>query len=741
MAKKKNSILVIDDNANNLKLLNTVLAKCGYVVRLATSGQMALNSCASSPPDLILLDITMPGMDGFEVCRRIKNDPAAHDIPVIFLSALKEEGDIVQGYEVGGVDFVTKPFNAKVLKSRVQTHLTINRLQRNLKNINELQTDLIDERTSELRKSNDSLKSEIRQHLTTQHKRMLSEERLNYALQASNEGILDWDVSRAVILRSEVSYSMLGLPVEKSSESSRSYLRMIQQEDRKECFINIRQLIFGEKEKTSVRVRMKMLGGDYSWILLKGMVVERGGDGRAIRIVGTQTDISLEMEYQKHLKVLASIDSLTNLPNREFFMQQLTKTIKSAKRSRESHALLFLDLDRFKNINDSLGHTVGDYLLKSVAQRISDTLRGSDTVARLGGDEFTILLEGVSSPHRAAEGSLRIIEALSRPFTLDQHQVVITPSIGIVLFPEHGITPEELLRNADTAMYHCKSMGGNNFWFYTESLNIEARKRLELEESIRHGLDADEFFLHYQPQVDFRTGEIIGLEALCRWNRADGDIVPPDVFIPAAEETGLIIQLSEDIIGKAAIDAKRLSSDHGIMTKIAINISPRHFRHSNLLDYLKSTLESYDILPQQIEIEITEVAAMDNVIEAIDTMRAIKDTGITISIDDFGTGFSSLSYLRTFPIDTLKIDRSFITAMKKSPANKSIVRAIVDLAHTLNLKVVAEGVETRSQLAELARMECDYIQGYIYSRPVDIDQAIALIKHPNAKWYKFEEEP
>ncbi len=262
--------------------------------------------------------------------------------------------------------------------------------------------------------------------------------------------------------------------------------------------------------------------------------------------------------------------------------------------------------------------------------------------------------------------------------------------------------------------------------------------RLELEESIRSGLDADEFILHYQPQVDLRTGDIIGLEALCRWSRANGDIVPPDIFIPAAEEAGLIIQLSEDIIRKAAIDAKRLPSDHGINTKVAINISPRHFHYANLLNYLKSTLESYDISPQQIEIEITEVAAMDNIIEAIDTMRAIKNIGITISIDDFGTGFSSLSYLRTFPIDTLKIDRSFITDMETSPANKSIVRAIVELAHTLNLKVVAEGVETRSQLAELTRMDCDYIQGYIYSRPVDIDQAIELIKHPHAEWYNLE---
>ncbi len=575
-------ILIVDDNINNLKLLRTLLTEQGYITRIATNGKMALASVAAKHPDLILLDITMPDMDGFEVCKQLNNNPLTEAIPIIFLSALKEEFDIVRGFADGGVDFITKPFNAEILKARVTTHLAISQLRKDLNNTNDNLEKLIDERTADIKKTNSSLEE-------TQRELSKSEESLKYALIASNEGTFDWDIKHGTFIRNTTYFTMLGYEVNELPETINSFTTILHPDDKEDVLEGIHKLLDKNINELKSTFRLKKKNGDYCWILSKSMVVDREPNGTPLRIVGTQTDITVEKQYEEHLKKLASYDTLTNLPNRHYFTDILNSAISRSKRKSQLHAILFIDLDRFKNINDSLGHSTGDALLQSVAIRLNDILRDNDVVARLGGDEYIILLEDIESSHKAAEISQRIIEVMDDPFDLQGHQVVITPSIGIVLYPEHGKTPEELLKNADAAMYHAKDLGGNTYWYFTDEMNEEAHIRLELEEDIRIALNNNEFILHYQPKVDLHTGEIVGMEGLARWERNDGSIIAPNKFIPIAEETGLIIQIGNQIIHKAAEQTNTWIRKNLFECKIAINISARQFQQKDLLKQLKST--------------------------------------------------------------------------------------------------------------------------------------------------------
>jgi diguanylate cyclase (GGDEF)-like protein/PAS domain S-box-containing protein len=721
-------ILIVDDNANNLKLLQTLLSDYGYKVRLATSGNMAINSCLSSPPAMVLLDINMPGIDGFETCETIKKQEEMDNVPIIFLSALKEEFDIVRGFTAGGVDFITKPFKTEILKVRIETHLTISQLQNNLKNINENLEQRIDKRTEELNKTNESLQQEIESRKETQRNLAISEERLKYALMASNEGTFDWDIETDTLIRNNTYFTMLGYDIGEIPDTTKAMISMIHPEDKENTLESIDNLLNKNIDELTSKFRLKKKNGEYCWILSKSLVVDRDRNGKPKRIVGTQADITNEKHYEEHLKQLASYDTLTNLPNRKYFTDILNNAISRSKRKNLTHAVLFMDLDRFKTINDSLGHSAGDSLLKSFADRLNEVLRDSDVVARLGGDEFTILLEDIDTSHWAAEVSQRIIEIMNEPFDLQGHQVVISPSIGIVLYPNHGETTEELLKNADTAMYHAKNLGGNNYWYFTDSMNQVAHDRLKLEEDIRTALRNEEFILHYQPKIDIHTGNIVGMEALARWNRNGSGIVAPNMFIPIAEETGLIIPIGSQILHKAAEQISIWDKEKLPEHKVAINISAKQFKQTDFLDQLKLTIDEFKLAAENIEIEITEAAIMENTEASIETMKKIKDLGITIAMDDFGTGYSSLSYLKKFPIDTLKIDMSFIRDMESSDMNKSIVKTIIDLAHTLKLNVVAEGVEHQHQTDTLLDMNCDVVQGYLYSKPIPAEEMSDLLK-------------
>ncbi|HEX7151160.1 MAG TPA: EAL domain-containing protein [Thermoanaerobaculia bacterium] len=412
---------------------------------------------------------------------------------------------------------------------------------------------------------------------------------------------------------------------------------------------------------------------------------------------------------------LAYHDALTGLPNRPLFVDRLIVALAQAQRGQQKLAVFFLDLDRFKDINDSLGHSTGDALLKSVAERIRSCIREGDTVARFGGDEFTLLIPRVESVENAATIAHKIIETLKLPFFIHARELFVTTSIGVSLFPEDGLDPETLVRNADTAMYRAKEQGRDNYQLYAPAMNARALERLALENMLRKALTHDELVLHYQPVIDARTEQIVGAEALVRWRHPELGLLGPAQFITVAELSGLIIPLGQWVLATACRQI-RAWEQHGLT--MSVNLSARQFGQPDLVDQIRAVIADTGINPAQLQLEITESNAMQNAESTMFTLRELRALGVKIAMDDFGTGYSSLNYLKRFPIDTLKLDQSFVHDVTSDSVDAAIVSAVIAMAHSLEMTVVAEGVETKEQLELLRRKDCDLIQGYYYSKPV-----------------------
>jgi diguanylate cyclase (GGDEF)-like protein/PAS domain S-box-containing protein len=429
------------------------------------------------------------------------------------------------------------------------------------------------------------------------------------------------------------------------------------------------------------------------------------------------------------IRHLAYHDSLTSLPNRMLFRDRFLHALALAHRKKEMLAMLFLDLDRFKKINDTLGHAAGDRLLQAVSERLKKTLREGDTIARLGGDEFMILLSGVKAVEDAAKVAEKILYAIRPSFMIDGHDLHITTSIGISLYPYDGQDTDTLVKNSDIALYRAKEYGRNNYQLYTAAMNARAFEQLALENSLRRALEREELFLMYQPLIDLKTRTISGLEALVRWQSPNGQIHPPDTFIPLAEDTGLIVPMGEWILNTACRQIKLWQAQGLQIYPVAVNLSARQFQQQNLIGEISKALEEHQVEPQYLAIELTESTILKNADLAIDTLREFKLMGIQISIDDFGTGYSSLSYLKRFPVDALKIDRSFVNDCIENADDAAIVSAIISMAHSLKLQVVAEGVETGSQLEFLRAQNCDKMQGYLISPPMAASQFAAFLSH------------
>jgi len=429
-------------------------------------------------------------------------------------------------------------------------------------------------------------------------------------------------------------------------------------------------------------------------------------------------DITQRKSHEEKLRKMAQYDALTSLPNRILFNERVNHAVTGGKRKHKRHAVLFLDLDHFKNVNDSLGHSVGDDLLLEVAQRLVCGTRPEDTVARLGGDEFAILIEDISAPRVAARVAQNIIDQLVDPISIAGHELIATPSIGIALYPENGESVEDLLRNADTAMYRAKSNGRNRYQFFTRDMDKQMLQRLQLESDLRHALQHRQFVLHFQPQICFSTSEVIGAEALVRWDAGIKGLRYPGDFIGIAEETGLIVPLGEQVIEMACEQLAEWNSAGIRLPHLSINLSSKQFCSVDIVPSIEAILARTGVQPCQLVLEITEAAMMDDEKLAVGVMNKLKEMGIQLAIDDFGTGYSSLSYLKNFPLDELKIDRSFINEMVENEADRRIVASIVDLAKHLDLRVIAEGIETLSQAEVLASMNCQNMQGYLFSRPI-----------------------
>lgn len=457
----------------------------------------------------------------------------------------------------------------------------------------------------------------------------------------------------------------------------------------------------------------------------------KDSDGEVTHFISSGKDITERMQTEERLHHLVNHDILTDLPNRAFFMERVNNAIFQARGIDQRCAVLFIDLDRFKNINDTLGHTIGDLLLQAVPDRLHSCVRDRDVVARFGGDEFAILLEKIPNSEAAAKVAGKLVDVLARPFLIDGQEFYLSASIGISLSPDDSSDADTLIQNADTAMYRAKDTGRNNFQFYSTEMGIRAFERLSLETSLRYALERGEYELFFQPQVEMASARIVGAEALLRWQHPELGLVTPDKFIPLLEDTGLIIEVGEWVLDIACRQGQIWDELVDGSFKMAVNLSGKQFRNELLIESIQKALGRSSFSPPQLDIEITETVLMQDDRVSLANIRTLKELGVRLSIDDFGTGYSSLSYLKRFPVDCIKIDRTFIRDVTHDPEDAAIVTAVIAMAHSLNLEVIAEGVEAEAQVEFLNRYGCDYMQGYFFGRPLPQDEFDALLIEAN----------
>ncbi|MEA3546904.1 MAG: EAL domain-containing protein [Thermodesulfobacteriota bacterium] len=676
MSKIKPLILVVDDTLTNIDLLTDVLMD-DYRLGIAMNGQKALAFVDRNPPDLILLDIMMPEMDGYEVCRCLKKNRKTRDIPVIFITAMSDTAHVAKGFDVGGVDYVTKPFHSLEVKARVKTHLIL--------------------------KNQLSMSARI--------------------FESSLDGIIVTDPDTVIQIVNPAVSEITGYSAE---EMIGRKTNMLQSRRHDESFYQDMWNTLIEMGNWTGEIWNRKKNGEIypQWL---SITVIRDLWGRVTNYVGVFHDMSEMKRQQDELKYQASHDALTDLPNRHFFQYRLMDSMANAGRHGEMLAIMLLDLDNFKSVNDSLGHTTGDTLLQEVALRLLRCLGEGGFVSRLGGDEFAILLEDVRNEERAVKVAGQIYESISKPFHLKTHDFFLTVSIGITFCPGDGQDPETLLKNSDIAMFRAKQRGGNSYEIFTPAMDREVTRRLTLESQLRRAIERDELMVYYQPKLDLVSGCIVSMEALVRWQKPNEGVVSPAEFIPLAERTGLILPLGRWVLQTAALQTKKWW-DAGYRLRVAVNLSPRQFQEENLLEMIHAVLAETGLPPAGLELEITESVVMENEEMSLELMAKMSAMGLHLALDDFGTGYSSLRYLKQFPINTLKIDKSFVDNVPGDDENVAITSAIISMARSLKMQVVAEGVETEEQLHFLRQLVCDEMQGYLFSPPVPADKFSVMLK-------------
>ncbi len=681
------TILIVDDEIRNRRLLQALLGPEGYNTPMAATGTEALARIAENPPDLILLDAMMPGIDGRQVAAAVKADPATRNIPIIMVTARTDREARLLALAAGAEDFLTKPIDRAELWLRVRNLLRLKELGDLLENHRATLEAQVQARTADL-------------------------QRFRTALDATGDAILlvDRTTMRFVEVNTTAT-QMLGYSREELLELGPAEVKSLSRDELEALYDTI---IAGQRPTESTETARRKDGSTVP-VEVHRHAQRTGTD--SILIVVVLRDITERAETEIRLRHLAHYDALTGLPNRALFYETLTKALAHAAPLGQTIAVFFLDLDGFKKVNDTHGHAIGDELLVQVSDRLISCVRVRDTVGRLGGDEFGMIL-AMHDRHDATVVATKIRTALQEPFQLLGHDVTVTASVGITLHPDDATDAETLIRYADTAMYKAKQAGRDTFRFFTSEMNIEVLRRLELETALRQAVKNGEFVLHYQPKVQLRGGHVVGLEALLRWNRPGRGLVLPDDFVYALEESGLISDVGRWVIA-AACEQIRDWIRRGIGPfQVSVNVSPRQFVNGDLEADVLRALETSEVPAGLLELEMTETSLMTNTDRTIAILRNLKSAGVQISIDDFGTGYSSLAYLRRFPIDKLKIDGSFIREVTHSTDDDAITLAIIRIGHSLDLEVIAEGVETAPQLEYLRRHECDQVQGYYFSPPL-----------------------
>ncbi|EXJ13641.1 EAL domain-containing protein [Imhoffiella purpurea] len=704
------TILVVDDLPTNLLVIGELLRQAGYRVRSADSGPLALEYAVQDPrPDLVLLDVMMPGMDGHQVLAQLRADDRTRDLPVIFVTGMDSVEDETRGLESGAADYITKPIVPPVVLARVKTQLELKRARDWLRDKNAFLESEIERRVEEIRVV----------QAASQRREYLLRHRLDLILSSVGEGILGLDRAGSVDFINDSAAEMLGyakdalLGVDLSrlvcTESPGSADRL------DDCLllsaVRSGQVLRGHGE------RFIRQDGFSIPVECAAMPILEGE--RLLGAVVSWRDVSERNRYLEQLERKSNFDELTGLPNRNLLSDRLCRAIQRSRQSGFQIMVVALNLDRFKSVNGSLGREAGDHALCAMARRLSGLLETADTLARVEGDEFVLVSEG-----REPEGMTRLAQSIHetslRPFAIDRREVMLSLSIGIAVFPKDGETAEALMCNAAAAMLKAKMEGGKRFRFYAREMNARALERMDLEHELRQAIERGELELHYQPQVDLRGGQVIGAEALVRWPHPAHGLMMPGAFIPLAEESGLIVELGEWVLRRACLQ-NRAWQDAGLPPiSVAVNLSARQFAACDLVSLTDGILRETGLNPNLLELELTESAAMLDTTAFIKATKRLKDLCVSLSLDDFGTGFSSLSYLRRFDIDRLKIDRSFVRDIVHDPDSAAIVTTIVALAHNLNLAALAEGVETEAQLRFLRSCDCDEIQGYYFSRPLTV---------------------
>jgi diguanylate cyclase (GGDEF)-like protein/PAS domain S-box-containing protein len=546
----------------------------------------------------------------------------------------------------------------------------------------------------------------------------------NRAIEASVNAIIITDIDGAIEYANRAFARITGHQL--ADLIHRDFVTLLGDDANRHALAKIRDAIRNREEGAAL-LRHRRADGELLWIDFDIAPV-RNPDGAVTHFVGVLNDITELKRYEEQLEHQAHYDALTQLPNRNVLKDRIGQAIAAADRHGTGVTIGFMDLDNFKFINDSLGHNIGDELLKCVAQRLATCLRAEDTVARYGGDEFAFVLKDLADEQKVAGLMERVLKTVDQPFDIEGHEFFISCSIGISLYPRDGRDLDTLLKNADTAMYRAKESGRNNFQFYTPAMNQRVNQRLSLERKLRQALANEEFELHYQPNVDLASGKIVGIEALLRWRPSGGETVAPSTFIPLAEETGLIVPIGEWVLSTACAHNKALQDAGLPPLRVAVNISARQFEPNQLGASISHALGASGLNSEYLELELTESLVMQNPEEVIGILLDLKRMGLQLAIDDFGTGYSSLSYLQRLPVDRLKIDQSFVRDIGADPNDAIIARAVISLGHSLGMSVIAEGVSNPEQLAFLRENGCDEMQGFLYSRPLPFPQLLALLR-------------
>ncbi|MDE4911197.1 MULTISPECIES: EAL domain-containing protein [Methylobacterium] len=545
----------------------------------------------------------------------------------------------------------------------------------------------------------------------------VSETRLALAQDAGSDGLWDCDLTTGEAWSSDRWWGVLGYEPGELASHAQTWRALLHPEDAGAAERALIEHLSGRAPTFACEHRMRRKDGTWAWMMTRGKVVARAADGRALRFIGTQIDISARKAAEGQVAHMARHDGLTDLPNRALFYERLEIRLADLHLHGGACAVLCLDLDRFKAVNDSLGHAAGDFLLRAVAHRIRAVLRAEDMVARLGGDEFAVLVADAGDPAHAETLAARLIAAVQAPIRFGKQRLKVGLSVGIAQAPGHGPDSETLFRRADLALCRAKAEGGNTHRVFEPTMDEAEAARRDLERDLRQAIEGDELILHYQPQVSTATGRLVGFEALVRWEHPTRGLVPPNAFIPLAEESDLILLLGEWVLRAASREAARWSRP----LKVAVNLSPRQFQQADLPERILAILTETGLAPTRLELEITETLIINDMARALGILRRLKAFGISIAMDDFGTGYSSLATLQAFPFDKIKIDRSFVGHVEVSAQAAVIVRAVLGLGRSLGMSVVAEGVETDAQMRFLAAEACDEAQGYLISKPQPIE--------------------